>query len=382
VGYIYVTRGILAHFDNEAELVSVLGHEIGHVTARHGANQMSKAQLAQVGLQFGAAMTPQNLQSLVDLAGAGVGILFLQFSRDDERQADDLGLRYVVRTHYDPRQMGNVFLTLKRVSEAEGHGGSIPNWMQTHPDPENREERITEEIDAMDTDFSGSTVNRDRYLERIDGLIYGNDPRQGYFKDNVLYHPEMKFRLDFPAEWKRTNTRQYVVAMSPQEDAMIQLVLAREDTSEGAMRAFLEQGGVANANPSTRTIHGLTALGTSFTATLSQGQAAGEVAFIEYDGKVFQILGIAGEAKWNDVRGPVADSLASFRPLTDSRMLDVEPQQIRIVRPGSAMDLEELARRFGATVPVKTLSVINGVDPGDRLEVGRAYKVVRGGKLP
>ena len=103
---------------------------------------------------------------------------------------------------------------------------------------------------------------------------------------------------------------------------------------------------------------------------------------VEISFDVPQILGIAGEATWNDVRTPVATTLASFRPLTDSRMLDVEPQQIKIVRPGSTMNLTELARRFDATVPVKTLGVINGVDPGARLEVGRAYKVVRGGKLP
>jgi predicted Zn-dependent protease len=380
-GYIYVTRGILAHFDSEAELASVLGHEIGHVTARHSANQMSKAQLAQFGLGAGAAMASDNLQSLVDVANMATQLAFLKFSRDDERQADDLGLRYIVKNGYDPRPMGDVFLTLKRVGEASG-GSGPPNWMSTHPDPENREGRISDQVAQLNRDFTGSTINRDRYLEQIDGIVFGDDPRHGFFKNNVLYHPEMKFRLDFPADWKPTNARQFVVAMSPDDKAMIQLTLSNHANAALALRKFLEQGGIANARPWNRSINGLSASGSSFSATLNQGTAIGEVVFVEYDGRVYQLVGLSGEANWSVFQPSISRSLGSFQKLTDSRMLDVEPKKVRLARPGSPMTLEEFARRFDSTVDLKTLAVINGVDAQDKLEVGRAYKVVRGGKIP
>jgi predicted Zn-dependent protease len=380
-GYIYITRGILAHFDSEAELASVLGHEIGHVTARHGANQMSKAQLTQLGLGATAVLAPENLQNVVDLAGTATGLVFLKFSRDDERQADDLGLRYVLSTGYDPRPMGNVFLTLKRVSQAEG-GSGPPGWLSTHPDPGNREGRISDAVAALDRDFSASTLNRDPYLEHIDGIVYGDDPRQGFFKDNVLYHPSMEFRLEFPAGWKLSNTRQYVVGQSPDNNAMIQLTLSKQDTAAAALREFLGQGGVSAGQAWNRAINGLTASGSSFTAALRQGAAAGEVTFFEHRGEVFQLLGLSAQSRWAEFRPAVSQSLNSFGPLTDRRMLDVEPKRLRLARPGSSMTLEEFARRFDSTVPVETLAVLNGIEADATLEVGRAYKVVRGGKVP
>ena len=112
-GFIYVTRGILAHMNSEAELVMVLGHEVGHVTARHSAAQMSQQQLAQVGLMTGMVLAPE-LAQYAQAAQQGLGMLFLKFGRDDERQSDELGLRYMLRTGHDPRQAPQMFTMLTR----------------------------------------------------------------------------------------------------------------------------------------------------------------------------------------------------------------------------------------------------------------------------
>jgi predicted Zn-dependent protease len=123
-GYIYVNRGILAHFNSEAELASVLGHEIGHVTARHSVEQLSRMQLANLGLGV-ATVVSEDFRQYAGLASQGVSILFLKFGRDDETQADNLGLRYMTRTGFDPQEMPKVFNTLDRMSSAHG-GQSMP----------------------------------------------------------------------------------------------------------------------------------------------------------------------------------------------------------------------------------------------------------------
>src|SRR5437773_7804908 len=198
-GFIYVTRGIFAHLNSEAELAGVVGHEIRHVTARHSVSQLSKQQLAQLGLAVGTIASPE-FERFAGLASAGLGVLFLKYSRDAERQADDLGLRYMRRVNYDPREMPHVFELLTRVSQAQG-GGRVPEWLATHPDPENRRGRIEQEIATLPQTFSGVAVNRDAYLRRLDGLVFGNNPREGYFKDNQFFHPDLRFRVTFPEGW-------------------------------------------------------------------------------------------------------------------------------------------------------------------------------------
>jgi predicted Zn-dependent protease len=152
-GYIYITRGILAYLNTESELAGVVGHEIGHVTARHGVSQMSRAQLTNYGLVIGSAAS-EDVARWAGVAGQGMGLLFLKYSRDDEKQSDDLGLRYLLRAGYDPRPMADVYGTLKAVAESSG-AGRIPSLLSTHPDPGNRRDRILSRIDELEVDPQG-----------------------------------------------------------------------------------------------------------------------------------------------------------------------------------------------------------------------------------
>jgi predicted Zn-dependent protease len=155
-GQIYITRGMLGHLTSEAELVGILGHEAGHVTARHSVNQMSKAQLTQLGLTLGMVLSPEARQ-YGDLANLAGGLMFLKFSRDDERQADDLGLRYMQASGYPPQAMGEVFGLLSRVSAKEQQG-RLPNWLATHPNPEERQQRIATQYTTGAPDPSSHLV--------------------------------------------------------------------------------------------------------------------------------------------------------------------------------------------------------------------------------
>ena len=203
-GSIFITRGIMTHMNNEAELVGVLGHEIGHVTARHSVQQMSRQQLAQIGLGVGSILS-STVAQYAGLASQGLGVLFLKYGRDAETQADELGFRYMVRDQYDPRAMATMFETLQRVSDLEG-AGRIPEWASTHPDPGNRVQATMERIDTLSVPLSQLRKSRETYLPIIAGMTYGDDPRQGFIEGNTFYHPELRFKLDLPAGWQAQNT--------------------------------------------------------------------------------------------------------------------------------------------------------------------------------
>ena len=380
-GFIYITRGILAHFNSEAEMASVLGHEIGHVTARHSAQQVTKAQFAQLGLLGGAVLAPEAAQQYGGMAQQAMGVLFLKFSRDDERQADDLGLRYLVRDGYDPRPMPEVFKTLERVSDAAG-GQRAPSWLATHPAPENRAGRIAEQIGGLGGDYASAVVRRDVYLQKIDGMTFGDDPRQGYFRDSLFVHPEMAFRIDFPAGWNLKNARQAVVGVSPANDAAVQLTLSQETTAQAALQAFLSSGSAQAAGSWSPGLRGLTSAGTGFTVATEQGAYRGLAAFVEHGGRVFRLLAYSTGDQFASYEPAVGRSIESFGSVTDRALLDVAPKRVEIVRAPSAMTADELARRFDATVAADELLRLNGMDPGERFAAGGSYKVVVGGVVP
>ena len=377
-GFIYVTRGIMAHLSSEAELVAVLGHEIGHVTGRHSVERLSKAQLAQVGLGVGMVVSPR-FRQLGDLAQMGMGLLFLKYSRDDEREADELGLRYSLRGGYDAREMPEVFTVLKRVGEAAGAGG-IPNWLATHPDPEQRRERIEGMLAGRDAEFEGLKVERDRYFQRLDGMTFGPNPREGYFQEGVFYHPDLEFQMIFPAGWQTSNTRQMVAAINEAQDALLQLTLAQDADPTAAVQRFLGQEGVEGGQVNATRINGLDASWASFEAPDEQNPLVGRVVCLRYGSNTFQLLALAKRDSWSANSAALENGQTSFARLTDRRYLDVQPARVKLVRIRQAMSLEEFARRYPSSVDMETLALINHVQPGDRLEAGTLVKRVVGGR--
>ncbi|PWB68577.1 MAG: peptidase M48 [Holophagae bacterium] len=376
-GPIFVTRGILAHFGSEAELASVLGHEIGHVTARHSVEQMSSAQLANLGLGV-AMIASEGFRPYAGLAMQGMQLMFLKFSRDDESQSDELGLRYVTRTGYDPNQMPKMFATLDRISAAQGEGGRIPVWASTHPNPDRRAERTVERIAALPADQQTGTVDRDGYLRHVDGIVFGDDPRQGYFVGQRFYHPELAFRLDFPDGWKTINTRQYVAAIGPEKDAVIMLAMAKATTVAEATQAFFAGEGIERG-PSWR--QGFT----NFRTVATQEQpnvVRGLIGFLEHGGRVYQLVGYTAEARWATHQPAMEAKLATFRAVTDRRHLEVSPKRVELVELPDRMTLATFNQRFPSTVDLGALAIVNGVEETATLERGTLIKRIGGGELP
>ena len=377
-GYIYVTRGLMTHLRTEAELVSVLGHEIGHVTGRHSASQMSKQQLAMGGLIVGMMVEPE-LQRFGGLAQQGLGVLFLKFGRDHENEADELGLRYMTREDYDPREMVEVFSVLDRLGEASGEG-RLPAWLSTHPAPANRAQRIQSEIQAQQ--LSGTRVEGPGYVQRLEGVVFGENPREGFFEGGRFYHPDLRFQLQFPAGWKTQNTKQAVAAMSPQEDALVVMTLVPGTSAEQAATQFMRQQGLRPAGAERTSLHGLPAVTGLFEAVADQTPIAGRVTFVEHDGKVYRLLGYTPSERWRNYDRVFAESLISFAPLTDRRYLDVQPKRVDVVPVSQPITVAELARRHGASVSADVLALINHVAPGATLPAGQPAKIVVGGRLP
>ncbi len=376
-GFIFFTRGLMNLMENEAELASVLGHEIGHVTARHSVAQISRAQIAQLGLGLGTVFFPQ-LEPLGGLASGGLGLLFLKYGRDAERQADELGFRYALREGFDVREMADVFQALARTGELEGQS-PIPSWLASHPAPAERIEEVRQRLANVEGSLGSARIGREEYLARIDGLVFGENPRNGFFRDGVFYHPDLRFRFAYPSGWTAQNLSQAVVLASPQQDAMVQLTLAGQAGATEAARGFLAQQGIQPLRSTRETVNGLPGVVSYFRAQAEQGVLSGIVAHVEYGGQTYQLIAYAPDARFAAYERTFGQVIGSFAPLTDPQILAVRPDRIDIQRIDQAMTLAEFDRRFPSTIPIEELAVINQVSgPGATLRAGSSVKRIVG----
>ncbi|MBM3571054.1 MAG: peptidase M48, partial [Alphaproteobacteria bacterium] len=236
-GYIYVTRGLLALASDEAELAGVLAHEIGHVTARHAAQRHSQSVAASVGTGLLGIL----IGNLADLAQLGAAAVLQSYSRDQEFKADELGVRYLTRAGYDPRAMASFLAKLledtRIAGEAAGRSGDPDrvDLFASHPRTLDRVERALAE--ATERPGTGARRNRHEYLGHIEGLIYGDDPKQGFVRGRVFAHPELRIRFEIPPGFRLHNTERQVQALGP-DGAKITLSMARRNGGESA-RDFL-----------------------------------------------------------------------------------------------------------------------------------------------
>jgi predicted Zn-dependent protease len=373
-GFIFVTRGMLNLMDSQAELASVLGHEIGHVTARHSVTAISRQQLAQLGLGLGGIFFPQ-VQPFGQAIGAGLGLLFLKHGRDAERQADQLAVQYAGGRNYDVRETIDVFESLGRAGDEQR--SALPAWLSTHPAPAERIDALKEYIAAGAR--GGSVVDRAEYLRQIEGLVYGDNPRQGFFRDQVFYHPDLQFRFSLPPGWQAQNLTQAVEAISPNRDAAIVLMLAQGTSATAAARRLASQQNVRVVQSSAERINRLPSVVSLFEAATEGGVVRGIAAHIELRGRVYELIGYAPLERFAANDTAIERALTSFGPLTDRAMLSIQPRRIDIVTIRESMTVAEFAREYGSPIPIDELALINQAEGANSvLPAGSMVKRVVG----
>ncbi|HBC77669.1 MAG TPA: peptidase M48 [Bacteroidales bacterium] len=382
-GYIYLTRGILAQLNNEAELEGVMAHELGHIAARHTVSQQSKQQLGQL-LLIGGMIASEKFAQYAQYALQGMQLLFLKFSRDDERQADALGVEYSTKLGYDARKMADFFKVLQKMSLSESEGG-IPTFLSTHPDPGDRYNDVNKQAAEWQTQIGlGSyKVNQDSYLKLINGIIYGEDPKQGYVEGNTFYHPELKFKFSFPNGWKLENSPLQVSITPPDQKALMLFTLSSQKSLEAAVDTTISQYKLTLQGSKRITVNGLQAIMTQC-KQVSQDQSTGATQtnmvlsyFISHGGLIYVIHGVSTEADFNNYAGTMNSSMATFSNLTDPSKINVKPKRIQVVtvqRNGPLSDVFAYYR-----VPqtqYKELSLLNNLELTDQVPVGKLIKII------
>jgi predicted Zn-dependent protease len=383
-GYIYLTRGILPFLDDEAQLAGVLGHEIGHVTARHSAQQYTKATSAGIGVTLLSIFVPE-ARPLQNITETALGMLFLKYGREDELQADRLGVRYAAQTGWNPAGVAGMLTTLARLDEASGSRKGVPNWLSTHPAPADRVQKVQAAIQqaAVTPVGTAGTSDRREFLAHIDGIVYGDSPSEGIVRGNTFLHRDLRLALAFPRGWEIRNTKTQVLAKAPERDnfMLLQLVQNPQGSVEQIARSGMAGAGFRQIDGSGTRINGLDAyVGTYQGAIEGLGNVVTVAAHIVHDRNVYVLAGLAPPNQYEAVEREFAQSIRSFRSLSEGEAADIRPNRVELYTVRSGDTWQSIAGRGGdGTIRPETLAIMNNSDPSRPPRSGERIKIVVAG---
>ncbi len=381
-GFVYFTRGILAHFNNEAEFAGVLGHEIGHITAKHSVRQQN-SQIFSQAIMIGGVVLSEDFRNYANVANQGLGLLLLKNSRDHESESDKLGVEYSTKIGYDSHNMANFFQTLKRLSGES----SIPSFMSTHPDPVDRYAKVHN----LTTDWQAKlnltpeelVTNRNIYLKRIHGLIYGPDPKQGFVEGNSFYHPVLRFVFDYPQAWTLNNAPSQVTIAPQDGKALLLMTLAQAQDLSTAKSEVIEQNKLNVIETQSASVNGNNAIKliSEQSQAAQNGQAAEVIRIltylIQYDSRIYVFHGMSKQADFNTYFGNFQNTMNSFKQLSDPKFLNREAEKIKIVTNDRAQSLKSILEKHKITSSrLEELAIINGMQLSDQVPQGMMIKVV------
>jgi predicted Zn-dependent protease len=362
--------------NSEAELAVVLGHELGHVNARHSVVKLSQLMLAQFGLAVGGAIS-ETFAKITGAASIGIQLLFLKFSRDDEREADTLGVEYSRKGGYNPGEMIAFFGSLERLGDLSG-GQSLPGFLSTHPLTGERIQNTKDMLLESDRELK---IEKNGYLGAVNNMVYGQDPRQGFVEKNTFYHPELRFFFSFPGDWQVQNMPSQVVLAS--KDGHAGVILQAEKTSENLkdyanrMAAKIENAEFI-AERSFK-INGLNSYHQVYDVTQQNG---GEIrtrfSYIKKSGFIYAFLALSSRDEFSKYDRQFQNVVSSFQELRDAKYLNRKPQRIRLVKANGRDNLQAIFQKAGMAEDLwPTFAIMNSGDLSSVPKSGQTVKIVR-----
>lgn len=375
-GFVYITRGILPYLGDEAELAGVLGHEIGHVTARHVNQQYSRQAMGGIGLMVLSIFVPQTAP-FQDVSSMGLGVLFLKYDRNDELQSDQLGMEYESALGYDPSAVPRFLSTLARVDKLSERG--VPNWLSTHPEPGSRVEKAQPALAKFMSDNT-RTRNQDAFLRAIDGVVVGDSVEQGIVRGNAFAHPMMRIALEFPDGWEVANSAETVMAREPGTEHFMLLQMVEQPRGrsiEEVARNAMRQAGYQPLDGTPERFGGLDAWVGVYRGSLSGvGKVTMRAAHIAMGRQVFVFAGFAPDGEYDHVRRDIEAAIQTFRELTPQEAAQIRPNKLAYYTVRQGDSWQSIAQRAGKGISnAATLAIMNGVEvyeqpqPGDRVKI-------------
>ena len=386
---VYVNRGLLVNLNSEAELAGVLGHEIGHVTARHPARRQTRGMAASLGAMAAAILTGSN--AIGQLANIGAAAWMSGYGRENEMEADRLGLKYMVKAGYNPESIGKVFNVFqagekfeRQRAAAEGREPRLYHGVfSSHPSPDERAVQAAKgAANIKDAPPNGWIERHDEYLTTINGIAYGSSKAQGIVRDNRFYHADMGITVAFPRGWTIENQRDRLIAFTPKKDAMMQIMIDAKPEKQ-APREFLlsklKGQSVFKGEP-------LTADGNEgYTVVTRSGSpidnGLGPVRWVVmYRGQSAFIFAGASRSALDgvpEVDGLIKSTALTLRGLKPSEFPLAEPYRIKVVKATDKTDLSDYAQDMPEDKFKKeTLELINAMYPNKEPKSGQLFKIV------
>lgn len=398
-GYVYVTRGLMALASTEAELAGVIGHEIGHVTARHTAQRYSAAVASQGLVTAGALIlgvltgSGQVAQAAGDLGSSAAGMALAGYSRDQEFEADTLGVRYLDRTGFDDNAMASFLGKMQEDSRlaaqiAGRNDADEFSIMQSHPRTADRVQAATAEARKQGVTSAAARVGRDEYLDVLEGMSWGGDHENGWAINRQYIHPGLRFRFEVPAGFRMMNSERNVMALGPNNARIVFDQAPRTREGQNSAQAmspqdYLRQVWGRNSTLSQLeniTINGLPAATGAARLSTKTGQFDARLVAIRFDERtMFRFLFMSPPAQTASLNEPFRRTTYSFAKLSDREAQAAQPPRIRTVRVAAGDTAESLARRmpFDDFGPQR-FRVINGLTAGQQPRVGDRVKIITG----
>ncbi len=380
-GFIYVTRGLVAHCENEAQLAMVLGHEISHIARQHSARQAFEAQRTQYLLLGGALLGQATLggsaaENILGLGGQAAQLLLLKYGRGDEREADHWGTEYASLAGYKAAEGAAFFNTLDRIQAESGR--ALPNWQSSHPDPGEREQTILQLAAEWDAKTPQSVVGRAELLNQLEGVVFGENPRNGFVRNSVFLHPELRFQFNVPQGYQVANEASRVAIVAPEGRAYVLLTLGQSNSIQEEARTFAAQQGITVVDSGSDRVNGLEAAYVVADAQTQQGVIRLLNYFISYNGRVYSLMGVTTQQAFETYRRDFLALMNSFRPLTDNQILNTQPARINIITASRNAPFQSfIANALPFDITALDLAIANQVGLDEVIPSGQKLKVIR-----